>query len=537
MTKLQRFIMNGFSLALATIFMRTVAVVFNAYVSSSVGAEGMGLFSLVSSVYGFFITFATSGIGLATMRLVAEAMGRGDAAGEKQVLYRCLFYALLFGGVASFAIFFLAEPIGVRLLGDARTVSSLRLFSISLLPIAMSSVFAGFYNAKRRSGKNALTQVVEQVIRIFLTVALLIALLPKGVEYACIALVAGGAVSELLSFIFMAITYGIDQRRIGCFHIEGGENKEEVSNGQKRLFGKICSISLPVAFSTYVRSGLTTLEHVLIPRSLMKAGGNKETALSSYGALHGMAIPILLYPASFLSSFTGLLLPEVAESLARGEKRRLRYIVERSLSFALMFAFLAAGALFLLSGDLGDLVYKNREAGFYIAALVPLVPVMYLDTTVDNILKGIGEQFYCMCVNVIDAGLSVILVLLLLPRFGALGYVGVLLIAEVFNFSLSVMRLYRRIPFALGLFRDIFLPILLVTGASLLTRFFFLGVAPSGWIAVMKTIVYLSVALLFFVLTGVLGKERRAFLRKAVPENDKIFRKKRNLSRSDANCT
>ena len=530
MTKLQRFIMNGFSLALATIFMRTVAVVFNAYVSASVGAEGMGLFSLVSSVYGFFITFATSGIGLATMRLVAEAMGRGDKRGEKHVLYHCLFYALLFGGIASLAIFFLAEPIGMHLLGDGRTVASLRLFAISLLPIAMSSVFAGFYNAKRRSGKNALTQVVEQIIRIFLTVSLLISLLPKGVEYACIALVAGGAIAELLSFVFMVFTYFLDQRRLSFLYTrKDGDNTDE-RNGQKRLFGKICSISLPVAFSTYVRSGLTTLEHVLIPRSLMQAGGDKEAALSSYGALHGMAIPILLYPASFLSSFTGLLLPEVAESLARGEKRRLRYIVERSLSFALIFAFLAAGALFLLSEDLGTLVYKNREAGFYIAALVPLVPVMYLDTTVDNILKGIGEQFYCMCVNVLDAGISVLLVLLLLPRFGALGYVGVLLIAEVFNFSLSAVRLYRRIPFALGLVHDIFKPGILVVIASVITRSVFSHFLPSGGLAVLKTVLYLAVSTSFFLLTGVLNKERRAFLRKAIPEKDRSIRQKKRKS-------
>ncbi len=512
--------MNGLSLALATVFMRTVAVIFNAYVSSSVGAEGMGLFSLVGSVYGFFITFATSGIGLATMRLVAEATGHGDHAEEKKVLFHCLTYALLFGGVASFGIFFLAEPIGVHLLGDVRTVSSLRLFSISLLPIAMSSVFAGYYNAKRQSGKNALTQIVEQVIRIFLTVSFLMILLPKGVEYACVALVAGGTISELLSFLFMTLTYAVDRRRSLILHtLKKGEDRGE-KYGQKRLFEKICSISLPVAFSTYVRSGLTTLEHVLIPRSLAKAGDNRESALSSYGALHGMAIPILLYPASFLSSFTGLLLPEVAESLARGEKRRLRYIVERSLSFALLFAFLAAGALFLLSGDFGDLVYRNQEAGFFIAVLVPLVPVMYMDTTVDNILKGIGEQFYCMCVNVADAGLSVVLVLLFLPRFGALGYVGVLLIAEVFNFSLSALRLYKRIPFTLALFRDIFLPGILVAASAAATYIVFRMFASSGWLSVLKTSIYLGITLLLFVLFGILGKERRAFLKKVIPEKE-----------------
>ena len=508
MTRLQRFFFNGLVLAVASVVMRTVAVAFNAYVSASIGAEGMGLFTLVMSVYGFAGTFALSGISLASMRLCAEAVGKDDDTLLRAYLKRSLLYAAFFGSLATVILFAFAEPIGEGLLTDARTVPSLRLLALSLLPMALSSVLMGYFNAVKRAAKNAAMQVFEQATRIVLTFIGLFLLLPKGLEYACIALVLGLSLSQILSFLFALGEYYFDRRRHRL------PKAPALTEKRKTLWGRLCHISLPIAVSTYVRSGLTTLEHILIPRCLSASGSSREEALSSYGVLHGMSLPVLLYPAGILSSFTGLLVPETAESLARGEHRRIRYLVERILSFALFFSLLAAGLLFLLADELGTLVYRNGEVGIYIAALVPLLPVMYLDTTVDNILKGIGEQFYCMCVNVADALLSVVLVLIFLPRFGALGYVAVLLLAEIFNFTLSLIRLYKRIPFKISLCRDIFLPAFLAAVAAFAVSLLFRGVATSIFTTVLKGSIYLLLATLLFLLFGVIGKERREWLLK-----------------------
>ncbi len=525
MTRLQRFAVNGALLALSTVVMRTVGVAFNAYVSSSVGAESMGLYTLVFSVYGFLITFATSGIGLATMRLCAEAMGKGDPSLLLRSLRRCLLYAALFGSVAALGILLLAHPIGVGLLGDVRTVSSLRLFSLSLLPIALSAVFQGYFNAVSRSAKNALTGVFEQALRIGLTVLALALLLPRGIEYACIALVGGGCIAEVFSALFAFLQFRLDQRK---------RRPDLLTPAPKGLWRKLLSITLPVSFSTYVRSGLTTVEHILIPRCLAASGQNPDQALASYGAMHGMAIPILLYPAGILSSFTGLLLPEVAESLAKGEERRVRYIAERSITLAFLFAFLAAAVLYLLATPLGDMVYQNAEAGTYVMALVPLVPIMYLDTTVDNLLKGIGEQFYCMCVNVADAGLSVLLVLLLLPRFGAIGYVGVLILSELFNFTLSAVRLHKRIPFHLRPFRDVILPAAVAALGAGATAFLFRASPASVPFVILKALAGIAVIFALYLLTGVLSRERLSFFSKIFCENAPETRSKKGSKARNA---
>ena len=68
---------------------------------------------------------------------------------------------------------------------------------------------------------------------------------------------------------------------------------------------------------------------------------------------------------------------------------------------------------------------------------------MYTDMVTDGCLKGLGEHLASMGFNILDALCGVILVLLLLPKFGLNGYIGVLYFEESFNFLLSIYRLSK----------------------------------------------------------------------------------------------
>ncbi len=431
-----RFLKGGAALAASALFMRTVSVSFNAYTVSRVGAESMGLFTLTMSLYGFFLTLATSGVGLAVTRLVADALGRSDGAYADGMLHRCLTYALLCSGLASAVLFFGAPTLADLFLHDMRTLPSLRLLALGLAPISLSSVFSGYFVAVRRTTRNAVVSIVEQWIKILLTVFLLGKMIPFGVTWACVALVLGGMLGEMLSCTVLALTWKFDR----CRHPIGqGSDQKKVS------FTPLLQIALPIAGGAYARSGLVTVEHMLIPTALAAYGAGRESALASYGALHSMAIPIVLYPMALLSSFAGLLVPEYTESMVLGNQKRLKRMTKEAFSSTFTFAAGVAAALFLFGDELGVCLYGSKEAGTFIKALAWLIPVMYLDHVTDAMLKGIGMQMYAMVVNVVDSVVSIMMVTALLPKFGAMGYVYVILIAEILNFSLSYIGLYRRL--------------------------------------------------------------------------------------------
>ena len=227
---------------------------------------------------------------------------------------------------------------------------------------------------------------------------------------------------------------------------------------------------MPVTLSACLRSGLLTLQHILIPRGLKQSGASWQSALTSYGVVHSMVLPVVLFPSAFISSFSGLLVPEVAESWARGDRRRVSRLARKIITPALIFSFGVAGVMACFGHELGEAIYGSREAGMYIRILAPLIPIMYVDSSVDAFLKGMGEQVYSMNVNIIDAGASVLLVWLLLPRMGLGGYIVAIYVTETLNTTLSLCRMLRMSEMPVSLWRQVFGPLLCITGATALCR-------------------------------------------------------------------
>ena len=287
-------------------------------------------------------------------------------------------------------------------------------------------------------------------------------------------------------------------------------NKKAV---RKALLG----IALPIAFSAYARSGLVSLEHMLIPVGLGKSGLDQAAALAAYGLVYSMALPIVLFPSALISSFSGLLIPELTECETRKNTRQIRYVCERVSHLALLFSVGAAGIMTCFSGELGQILYPNTDAARYIRLLAPLIPVMYVDTTVDAMLKGLGEQVYCMKVNICDALLSVLLVFFLLPRMGIMGCVVTIYVTEFANASLSAVRLIRKSGMLLHPVKWICKPLLCAMGSTCMARLIFtfcpLSALAGGWRLTLHIITTAILYLLLSVATYGIDGDDVAWLR------------------------
>lgn len=489
--------------------MRIVGVSFNVYLSNRVGAETMGLYSLINSVLGFALTLATSGIGLAVTRSVAEANGSGSRV--RAVLRRAIILSLFFGLLSSALLLSLSSVIAVGILSEPRVLLPLRLTALSLPAVAVSSALSGYFSAVRRVWKSAAAQLCEQAVRIYATASLLTLFLPKGPGYACVALVLGCVAGDLIFCFLSSILYLSDK---------GRRSKSAASSSAAYgLTRQLLSVAMPVAFSSYVRSGLTTLEHILIPIGLAAFGGSRSGALASYGVLNAMVLPVVLFPYAAIYSFTGLLVPEVAGAVAGNQRRRIAYIATRMWRLTVFFGLGCSCVMTVCSGELGLSLYGSAEAGTYIRQLAPLLPVMYLDTVTDALLKGIGEQVYTMVVNVIDALLSVLLVWLLLPLFGVTGYIAVLYISELINFSFSAARLLRKTGFAFNLKKWLLLPLACAVISSRLCSLLFgklpEALLPGRWNVAFHILLLFSIFTALLRLSGALDPEYCGWIKKA----------------------
>lgn len=496
MSRRTRFLKSGITLTAVGLAMRTVAMLFGAYISRAVGAEGVGLYTVVMTVYSFAVTFATSGISLTVTRLVAGAVGEGREGEVGKILRGSVTYSLIFGITATLLLFLGADFIGANILSDSRTVLCLKILSLSLVPAGLCSVFSGYFVGVKRVGFNAAVQVLSQCVKIVITLTLVARLSQDGIVMSVIALSLGITLTELISLLLIFLEFLYDRYKCGA----------RVKKSAQSQLANVAKSALPLAISGYFRSILTTVEHILIPRRLMDRGENNTEAYSHYGSLHGMALPLVLYPMAPLTSFSGLLVPEFAEDMASGNKRRMCRIASEAINTTLVYAVLSAVFIYTFSEELGYAVYDSYDAGYYIAILAPIVPIMFLDHVTDGMLKGIGEQVYSMWVNITDSLLSVILVYFLIPGMGILGYAVVIIIMEGYNFLLSVIRLRRRVRFTVDPVRSVLFPLIsALLAAHLSDRIFVFGGSTSPGLWLVLKIVFATaifVALLSFLRIG-----------------------------------
>ena len=448
------FIKNTLILSITALFMRVLSVYFNVYLSDKLGSEGLGLFTLTLSVYGLATTLATSAINLTATRMVADATGSAKYSDVKHAMRRCIAYSLFFGIGSMLLLILLSRTIALSMLGDIRTLESLRALALTLPFVSLSSAISGYFTAVRRVSKSASSQIFQQLLKVALTVIGLTFLTPRNTKEACLSVVLASLASEVISFLFLIVFYLADLRK---------NYKKYKYAESEDLRKKMLNIALPTAFTSYFRSALVTVEHLLITSGLKKSGMSQTDAVSAYGVMQAKALPTVLFPYAFLTPFCSLLVPEIAEKRAAGDSVGINRITETACRFVFAFGICAAGIVICYSSEIGQVIYSDAEAGKYIRMLAPVMPVMFIDTTIDSILKGLNEQLYTMKVNLVDSLMSVMVVFMLVPKMGMLGYVIEIIFCEIVNTSLSAARLIKLTSPQIHPIKWIFLPLLTVS--------------------------------------------------------------------------
>jgi len=456
----RRFFIQGAVLTAVSLFLRVTNMGYRSYLSRKIGSEGMGLYQLVLSIFMLAVTLSTSGISLAVTRMVSAAIATGRRETLRSLVARCFAFCLSLSIGIALLLFFFADFAATAFLGNPKAAPCLRILSFGLPFMSLCTCMKGYFLAVDESLWTAASDTLEQILTIAATVALFWRLAPQGIEAACIAAMAASTLGEAVSFL---VSWCACRRSLKLHTPQKREKSRGVLQG-------LTHIALPCTLSSAARSLLNTGENLLIPRELQAYGLGYSAALSQYGLLQGMAMPMLYFPSSFLASFASLLIPQIAKERELSHKRAVAYISGKAVRSALAYGLFFA-VLFAVFGDDWSLAfYHNESAGAYLRVLSPIVPLVYLDVVVDSLLKGLDEQFNSMKYNFADSFLRVTLVLLLLGRLGMESYVGILFFSTIFNAALSLRRLMKVSALQISLTRHVALPLLWAAGCVLSGR-------------------------------------------------------------------
>ncbi|MCL2494217.1 MAG: oligosaccharide flippase family protein [Oscillospiraceae bacterium] len=505
MTPTRKLILNTALLTAASFLMQTVNVAYNVYLTNKIGAAGIGLFQLTLTVYGMAVTFACAGVRLGATRLNIDLLSKDPGASLRRSMRLCLGYAFALSMMVSVVLFAGAPLAAEHWLHDMRTERPLRWLAAGLPLVSVTAAMQGYFVGVRTVYKSAMSQGLEQGVRILCAMFFLGRMLEGGIESACLAIVYGMVAGEVAVLAFSILLL----RRSKHMRVPAGP-------GDHLRLRDLLHISGPEAAGACARSVLLTTEHLLIPRGFQAAGRSKEEAMRIYGVIHAMALPVLLYPSAVLSSLSSLLVPEISELRVRRQSDQINSAVQKIIKLSMLYGIFAGGIFFAFAAPLSLRIYGNSDSARYLQILAPLIPIMYMDMSVDGMLKGLDEQKASMLYNIIDSGLCVILVYLLLPRMAIKGYIIVLYVSEIYNFFFSVRRLLIVTGAQRLTLRAVAEPLLCAACAALVPLAVFSAARPGGLSAstALLVLAILGAAVFYFAALYLVGAIKREDLRR-----------------------
>ncbi len=434
--KKRLFWQNAAILSGTSLLLKTIGVFFRIWISNYLGAEGMGLHQLIFSVYVLGSTIATTGLSTAVTRMVTEASATGNERAVPRVLGKALLLATALSVASTITFYFGAPLIGQLWIADTRAIPALRILTLGYPFMGISATFRGYFYARRRAELPCAAQIFEQTVRIAATVWLFSGASERSITSLCFAVMLSDVISEALSAGFSAMCYAFEHKRITA-------QTPFANNDADFRTKRLVRIAAPITAGRYLNTILRTIENIQVPRCLAIFSGSQELGLAAFGNLKGMAMPLIFFPSSFLSAFSTLLIPEMSEAMALHRSVRVRQTADSTVRITMTVSWLCAGCFWVLAYPLGALFYGSTEVGFYLQVLAPLVPLMYLESVVDGILKGLNQQSRSLKYSLLDSTLRIAMIAVLVPRYGIRGFLYIMVISNLLTCLLNTGRLCK----------------------------------------------------------------------------------------------
>ena len=154
-----------------------------------------------------------------------------------------------------------------------------------------------------------------------------------------------------------------------------------------------------------------------------------------------MAMPVIMFPSVFINCFANLLVPEFSRYYVKKDSKRIKQMSTFILISTFVFSILVCCIIYFFATPICETLYKQADISQYVKILSFLIPCIYLDLVIDNILKGLDAQVSVVFINIADCLITISFIYFVVPSLGFLGYIISIFVSEIFNVVIRLVRL------------------------------------------------------------------------------------------------
>lgn len=386
-----KFLRGAMILTLAGLMVKVIGSVNRILLSRLLGGEGIGLYQMAYPVYLLLLAISAAGIPVAISIIVAGYLAKEDYASVSRFFKASLRLMVLLGAVLAVLLFFAAGwLVDSGMVKDSRAYYALIALTPAIFFATILASFRGFFQGHQLMTPPAISQIVEQFIRVCTMLVLAYALLPYGLEYAAAGAAFGAVPGSLTGIIVLSFFYHRYRKlwqRPNVPSVDSAEHNESTAAMMKRLL----LLALPVSCANVLVPATSSIDMLLVPNRLVDAGFSVEQATTLFGYLAGMAQPLLMMATIPTMSLSASLVPAISASFALNDRAEIERKAATAVKLCCLITVPASIGMTVLAAPISLLLYGTGKAAVAIAHSGPAICLLGLQQVTTGILQGMGR--------------------------------------------------------------------------------------------------------------------------------------------------
>lgn len=345
---------------------------------------------------------------------MAEYIAKGNKKDANRVFKIAKYYMCIFGLILSIMLFLFATPIA-KISGYPSIALALRFLSPSILLTTLLSVYRGYFQGTENMIPTAVTQIVEQLLNVAVSLACAFALKPLGVDYAVAGATIGTGVGAFISYLMIRKMY--KKTKPQRFTNEGRRVKKS------EIVDKLKQYATPIVITSALIYGGNIIDGSIIKDSLIMSGVGEKTAEGLYGMVNNY-LQLVLVPITFITALSQAIIPSISAAMAVDDRKLVNQRVNLAIRITLMLAIPAAIAFTLLAKPVYRLMFPGSYEGHVLMLRGAILIIFWGVYLIENtILQSMNKLYVATTFTVLGIVIKIILNRIIIPSMGVTGAV------------------------------------------------------------------------------------------------------------------
>ena len=385
--------------------------------SRILGGEGIGIYQMAFPIYLLLLQVSSAGVPIAISILTAERLALNDYTGAKRVFNISFTMLTITGLIASLAMFFGADwLISSGIIQESRAYYSLIALAPAIFFVTWISCFRGYIQGYEMMTPTAMSQIVEQILRVVVMLGAAAILLPYGLPEAAGGASLGAGIGAFGAFLVLLYYYYKLPKAPAT-----GESFKGQRESSKEVLTRLIWLALPISLASIMLPLTANLDLIIVPRRLLVAGFSLNEATELFGYLTGMAVPLINLATIITAALATSIVPSISHAFAKHDHEGIYNCTAGAMRLSFMGTVPFTVMLYVLAAPTVTLIYNAPKAEMATQIVAFAIFFLGIHQVTTGILQGLGKPR----IPVINMAIAIIIKVILNWNLTAIPELGI----------------------------------------------------------------------------------------------------------------